>query len=633
VDRVARLAEDLPRPSPRAGQQGAEPPTADEPTLSWSSASTDANIELPILFGDYELRDKIGQGGMGIVFRAYKISLAVEVALKMIRADKFGSPEEMRYVLKEEARAQAPLDHPHIVPVKDFGEVAGQPYFTMKLVEGSDMNKQLPRLAKDLKGTVHLLAKVARAVHYAHERGVLHRDLKPGNILLEGKPDTPVAHLVPLVSDFGLAMRIQPDTPDSRVPTADEAGYVAPEQALRGGTPGFMPPEQAALETKPLTTAVDVYSLGAILYKVLTGRPPFLGPTTTETLSLVRTHTPEPPRNLKPGVNRDLEAVCLKCLEKQPERRYRSALELAEELERWGRNEPVLARRRPWPTRAWRAARRNMLLCTVMILAGFAAGAGFVAHYWLDPDRPRKQDAAKLTSKHAVTLIDENGPPRYNRLVPSNDVIIASSSPKLPFSFETLNVGRLELMSAVPVQAYRFSAKIRHDYVINETVDGAAGIYFAYSVQGNESYWCELTFAELGINSRKPNFARGATRDTGQVLLRVYHRTYELDSESDNYRKAIITKVSKRFSPQPFTWRSLSVEVRPESVKAFWGEGEDAPIGEITSSDLLEAAKTFRMTDSQTPEPLYEYAPQGGLGLFLSSGSASFQQVIVEPLQ
>jgi serine/threonine-protein kinase len=654
VDRVARLAEDLPRPSPRAGQQGAEPPTADEPTLSWSSAPTNADLELPLSFGDYELRSEIGKGGMGKVYRAYKKSLAVVVALKMIRAGRFASPEEMRLFLKE-ARAHANLDHPHIVRVYDGGEVAGQLYFTMKLVEGGDMGKHLPRLAKDLKGTVQLLAKVARAVHHAHERGILHRDLKPGNILLEGKPDTPVAQLVPLVSDFGLAKRIQPDPTNSQTKTADDAGYVAPEQVrpegglpdtvqhINGlrhsgpvGTPGFMPPEQAAPESGKLTTAADVYSLGAILYKLLTGRPPFLGKTKAETLTLVRTRTPELPRKLKPAVNRDLEAVCLKCLEKQPERRYRSALELAEELERWGRNEPVLARRRPWPARVWRAARRNSLLCTVMLLAGIAAGGGFMEYYWTNPERPRWAIERRLSRGEAVILIGETGPPRWLRSLPSDDMILASRAPEKPFSFNSLNVGRLELVPTVPVLGYRFSAKVRHDQVIADEgglADGETGIYFAYTTHDQESCWCELTFADLGIRA----YPRGTPLHpfkTSTVALRLLHRTHGPEAESEFDQQVLINRVNKPFQPEPDKWRSLALEVWPEVVRAFWGEGDQAVlIGEISCAELQQlGANRIKPRDKQSPKPVFTFAPQGGLGLFISKGSASFQNVVVEPL-
>jgi hypothetical protein len=286
-------------------------------------------------FGDYELLDELGRGGMGIVYRARQARLNRVVALKMILTARLDSPIDLER-FQREAEAPANLEHPNVVPIYEVGEHQGQPYFSMKLLKGGSLDRQMARFARDLPAGVRLLAAVAGAVHFAHERGLLHRDLKPANILLDGDDQ-------PCVSDFGLARRLRPGC------TLTQAGAVV-------GTPSYMAPEQA-VGKKALTAAADVWSLGAILYELLTGGPPFRADTPLETLMRVVEGEAERPRAVSPGADRDLEAVCLKCLEKEPGRRYATAGELAEELERWLAGEPVRARR-GWCRRAFRRGRR-----------------------------------------------------------------------------------------------------------------------------------------------------------------------------------------------------------------------------------------------------------------------------------
>ncbi|APW62310.1 serine/threonine-protein kinase [Paludisphaera borealis] len=277
-------------------------------------------------FGEYLLLDELGQGGMGVVFRAREPGRDRIVALKRLLRGLGSSPRDVER-FRAEATAASHLAHPHIVPVFRVGDHAGQPYFTMQYVEGTTLASRLAEGPMPESEAARLLVPICRAIQYAHEQGVLHRDLKPSNILLDRG-----GH--PYVSDFGLAKRLDLDGDLSLTPT----GAIL-------GTPGYMPPEQARdARRTPLGPACDVYSLGAILYQMLTGRPPFQAASPIETILLVLEHDPVPPRVLNPGVSPDLEMIALRCLQKQPELRYPTAGALADDLEAFLRDEPVSAR-------------------------------------------------------------------------------------------------------------------------------------------------------------------------------------------------------------------------------------------------------------------------------------------------
>jgi tRNA A-37 threonylcarbamoyl transferase component Bud32 len=298
-------------------------------------------------FGDYELLEKIAQGGMGIIYKARQVSLDRLVALKMIRAGEFASSAEVQR-FKQEAEAAAKLDHPHIVPIFEVSEHEGQHYYAMKLIDGGSLHKDKPAwcLSPELDRSeirrrqtkiATLLIAVARAVHHAHQRSIIHRDLKPANILID-------AAGAPHVTDFGLAKKIEGDS------AMTQSGAIV-------GTASYMSPQQANGE--PITTQADIYGLGAVLYELLTGHPPFKGKTPLDTLIEVRQQEVVRPSKWVSQMDRDLETICLKCLEKQPERRYGSAETLVEDLQRWQRGEPIEARRAGGVERAMKWVRRR----------------------------------------------------------------------------------------------------------------------------------------------------------------------------------------------------------------------------------------------------------------------------------
>ena len=300
--------------------------------------------------GDYELLEEIGRGGQGVVFRARQRSLNRTVALKVISLGQWASKAHLKR-FRLEAEAAAHLEHPGIVPIHEVGERDGSCYFSMKFIEGGQLDEVARRAPMSIRQAAELTAKVARIVHYAHEHGILHRDIKPGNILLDAKGE-------PHLTDFGLARLVESES--SVTHTLDVLG-----------TPSYMAPEQAMGNNAAISSTTDVYGLGAVLYQLLTGQPPFAGGATYETIKLLLDTEPRPPRLLNPKIDRDLSTISLKCLEKDPKRRYPSALALAEDLDRWLKHEPIQARRIGLSTRGKKWVRRNpsVAVMAAMLLA------------------------------------------------------------------------------------------------------------------------------------------------------------------------------------------------------------------------------------------------------------------------
>ena len=298
--------------------------------------------------GDYELLEEVGRGGQGVVFRARQKSLNRIVALKVIGLGQWATKAHLKR-FRLEAEAAASLDHPCIVPIYEVGERDGQCYFSMKFVEGGQLDEVVKRAPVSVRQAVELVAKMARTVHYAHGHGILHRDIKPGNILLDTKGE-------PHLTDFGLARLVE-----------SESTVTGTLEVL--GTPSYMAPEQAAGNNAKLTNTTDVYGLGAVLYQLLTSHPPFAGGTTYETIKLLLETEPRPPRLWNAKIDRDLSTICLKCLDKEPQRRYSSALALAEDLERWLRHEPIQARRTGVFGRGKKWLQRNPTAAGIIVLS------------------------------------------------------------------------------------------------------------------------------------------------------------------------------------------------------------------------------------------------------------------------
>ncbi len=329
---------------------------------------------LPPTIPGYEILHELGRGGMGVVYKARQVTLNRLVALKMIRAGELADAEDLGR-FRVEAEAVARLQHPHIVQIYEVGEHTGLQYFSLELIAGESLQGRLDGTPQPLRAAARLVEILARTIHHAHERGIVHRDLKPANILLAPPlPDDPlradpdgaaVAALygVPKIADFGLAKRLD-----------DEAGQTRTGQIM--GTPSYMAPEQAAGNPRSVGPAADVYALGALLYELLTGRPPFHGSNSWDIVGQVLNEEPVPPDRLRPRLPRDLGRICLKCLEKDPRKRYATALELADDLRRHLGGEPVHARPVPAAERLWRWSRRNPVAASLLLAISLGSAFG-----------------------------------------------------------------------------------------------------------------------------------------------------------------------------------------------------------------------------------------------------------------
>jgi serine/threonine protein kinase/tetratricopeptide (TPR) repeat protein len=357
---------------------------------AWKTSDAVPGPGLPQVAG-YEILGEIGRGGMGVVFKARHLGLNRVVALKMLSTARFASVDAHKR-FHQEAQAIARLDHPNIIHIYDVGATPDGPYFSLEYVETGSLAKRLEGTPQGARDSARLVEQLARAVQAAHQRGILHRDLKPGNVLLAPlrqqavQPKGPhggLAEFEPKISDFGLAKHLVND------PSSDQ-GNDQTQSGMVVGTPSYMAPEQAAGQSRTLGPAVDIYALGAILYEMLTGRPPFRAATVLETLVQVRTLDPVSVNRLQPDVPLDLGTICSKCIHKDPEQRYATAADLADDLRRFLAGEPIIARPPGRIERTIKWSRRHPLATTLVVVTGLLLLIGGAAANWYDADQKRR---------------------------------------------------------------------------------------------------------------------------------------------------------------------------------------------------------------------------------------------------
>ena len=351
-------------------------PDADS-TSGGGAASEMTDRAVPAIAG-YEILGELGRGGMGVVYRARQVRLNRPCVLKMILGGAHAGAEAAARFLAE-AEAVARLQHPNIVQIHHIGEADGLPFFELEYVDGGSLDRRLDGTPWPARRAAELIESLARGVAEAHRLGIVHRDLKPGNILL-------AADGTPKITDFGLAKSL-----------AADSGLTRTDSIM--GSPGYMAPEQAEGKTKQVGPLADVYALGAILYELLTGGPPFRGTTALETLDQVKNAEPVPPSRLVPGLPRDVETIALKCLQKEPGKRYDSAAALAEDLRRFLGGEPIVARPVPFWERAWRWCRRHPAPAALTAAVVLVAALGLAGILWQWGEAVKARD---LASKRAV---------------------------------------------------------------------------------------------------------------------------------------------------------------------------------------------------------------------------------------
>jgi hypothetical protein len=561
--------------------------------------------------GKYDLLEKVAQGGMGMVYRARDRELNRFVALKLLRSGILAGPEEISRFLRE-AQAAGKLFHPNIVPIYEVGQHQGLHYFTMPFLPGGNLRGRKDFFPGDPETIAPIIGKVARAVHHAHVQGILHRDLKPSNILLDERGE-------PLVADFGLA----------KLP---EGGADLTHTGQILGTPAYMAPEQAAANPSEITPRSDIWALGVILYELITGHLPFAGLNTDSVRLSIATSDPPSPRKWAPALDRDMETIILKCLEKSPARRYTTALELAEDLECWKRGDAIRARPISAPRRWARSARRHPVYTVLLTSVLLAAIVVFAFLQWRRAADPLTEIETQLRRGEPVTLIGATGEPVWHQWRFGQAKAQHSLATDGTFSLHTWAHSMLELLPDPFCPAYRLEAEIRH---LQSEDSGDVGLYFLHPDTPDQhfGFLCRLVFNDVKdiskmLERQNPNvtFPPG-THAWFQPLL---FRAPELGKQDH------VTSLSSRQFRQSGgrVWRKLEVVITQEKIQALI-DGER--LGVLDRNDIARGVQQLFDKDivsadlvAQRDDP--SIRPGTGLGLMISQGSASFRNVRVIPM-
>jgi serine/threonine-protein kinase len=539
---------------------------------------------------------------------------------------------------RTEAEAVARLRHPNVVEVFAFGEHNDLLYYAMELLQGS-LASLLRGGPLPLRQAAELTRQVALGVHAAHAAHVIHRDLKPANVLLGADGQARVA-------DFGLAKLLDGDS-----------GQTASEAVL--GTPAYMAPEQAAGKARQVGRAADVWALGVILYECLTGRVPFLGQSRQETLEQVRLAEPERPSRLRKEVPAGLEAVCLKCLEKQPDRRYTSAQDLADDLQRWLDGQPTQARPLSRLGRLGRAVRRRPGVVAAVVLLGLLAGLAVAAARWrgrdTGPDEGAERQRAlaalekELEGGGKVELIGARGKPGWWRWARGEAAGEVKQAPDETCLVQAWEFCLLELAPQAKRTSYRLRAEVRHEN--SRGIVGGVGLYVAlgeFPAPGDLAQFFvelhyndvfdehEVFFADPPANLKKPRKVPDRRNLKNGVYLNAHLAARTGRPGGDH--QGVAEEMKPLFKPnmEGGPWRRLVVEVRPGSVRATW---EGRQVGTLKAADIDRNVLAVLQKRSRGPRPVPPYTqarprftPGGALGLFVNHGVASFRNVVLEPL-
>ncbi len=577
---------------------------------------------LPRRFGAYQVLERLAVGGMSYVFKACQLRPNRLVALKLPHCAPLpGTDEFQRFQREIEAIAQ--LQHDHIVRIYECGEEEGLPYFSMEYMEQGSLAAKLAGSPLPEREAAQLVQTLARAVQFAHGRGIIHRDLKPANVLLG--PDGAVK-----LTDFGLAKWL-------------DANDVLTRSHAILGTAKYMAPEQARGDAKQIGPLTDVYGLGAILYECLTGRAPFQAPTQAVVLRMVESSPPVPPSKLRRGLCRNLEAICLKCLEKDPARRYASAERLANDLEHWLKHEPTEARPPRWPARVYRKARRHVLALSLMA----ALLIGLVAIPVLDPERPIRQIERKLANRQPVTLIGETGKPAWFRMLVGSECTQVSQGRDNTFSVYSWGFCLLELVRDPHQDRYCLQAQIRHED--SSEASGEVGLFLAQRTFPSSSadihIFTQLSFNDVNgamalYNRLVPPQSRKNTPPPKGNYVYLFPRILSVAQQTEIWNQKLS---GAGVQGAPFEaagvsrgpWHRFEVVTTPENLRAF-RDGQligELPVSAINKrmGDALARRIRDRPDDLSLRGIATDFQPRGSLGFYIFKGSAHFRLVRIVP--
>lgn len=568
--------------------------------------------------GNYEIVELLGRGGMGVVFKARQLLLNRMVALKMIQAGPLAGPST-RHRFGIEGEAIARLQHPNIVQIHDFGTIEDLPFFSMEYLEGGSLSARLAQSALPPRQAAELLLTLADAVDYVHNCQVVHRDLKPTNILLTEDG-------VPKISDFGLAKLLDLDGEHTRS-----------EHIL--GTPSYMAPEQAKGGPDSIGPPVDIYALGVILYESLTGQRPFRGSSKGEILAQVCGADPPPPSTYCSEVPRDLEAVCLKCLEKDPRNRYATGRALVDDLQRWLAGEPTQARPLRWPGKTRRAFKRyRAALGLALVLLGALAAAS-----WRAPINHLPEIEAEIKQGRALTLVGETGKPKWFRLLTGQDTTTTSLAPDGTFSLHSWGLALVELLPDTYHDRYQITAEVRHE---KADIRGEAGLYFGRQgypgLKGDFHLFVDMAYNDVRsvvelFGSLPGEIAAKIKPPKGNVVTLASHvHTERGDKYPFNSRTPLVAGATFKHSGwSGGPWRKLEIAVDSAGANATWN---GTALRELKADNIIsEFDRALTSARKKYPDDPHvaviksAFSPTSGLGFYLYKGSASLRNVRVTP--
>jgi serine/threonine-protein kinase len=612
-----------------------------------STSVTDPARRLPLdapWQDGYEELEQVGHGGPGVVYKARQYGLGRIVALKTLKAGRHATLDEITR-FRGEAEKMAKLRHPNIVQVIAVGTRDGVPCFSMEFLEGGTLGQKIAGKSQPAAQAAEWVEILARAVQYAHEHNVIHRDIKPANVLFDADGQLKL-------TDFGLAKCLDSDTALTRT-----GGII--------GTPGYIPPEMIAGRVEDSHPRGDVYGLGAVLYELLTGRPPFRGQTVMETIQLTERGNPAPLHALEPNVDRKLEAICMKCLERRPRHRYATAGELADDLACWRTGQTPRPARRL--ARISRFARRHLAACAATFLLLALAISVPLWRYFRSPERQFAVMLDNLRSGRPVQVLGAEGRPPHCKLIVGDDFTVIRAAEDGAFCLEAGNKAMVEFVDDPQCSQYRMSLRVRHEQVPQDYSE--VGVYFSYElvdVSGKVAHrFFRLTFNATKAPGRIRYLPVGAIpaklvaqiqgiigAAPGAPPLALAPQVFAVykDAELDEFGalpvarqklvlcathlfKPVLRSDSVRYAadeivfalPPPGQWNDLRLTVTPERI-----EFEFAGQSRVITSDKLSAG-TVRPA-GHPPAPRFELNPRGGLGFYIDQGTASFSNVVVEPL-